>query len=247
MKSILVLGVTRISDSYPNVKYKLAALAAIFGEGYVDAVIDLEEGQAFAAIAEGRTTGRFRLAWRLLWGHLRSFYRSLANRSDAAYLCYPGIVLANWFGLPFVRSRYKALYLDAFISLYDTIVRDRRLLKAGNPAAKLLFAMEKRAIKVATAVIVDTPENARYYSELFDVPLARFHAVPLSIPPLPAASAARRGGSGTPLRCVFVGTFVPLQGVPVIVDAVRLLADDPDIEFVFVGDGQDAHCLEDVY
>ncbi len=245
MKSILVLGVTPISDSYPNVKYKLAALAEMFGEKYVDAVIRIEGQPAFASIAPGGKPGRLGLAWKLTWGHLREFYRSLRHRSDVGYICYPGIVLANWLGLPFVRSRYKALYLDAFISLYDTIVRDRRLLKAGNPAAKLLFAMEKRAFTVATAVIVDTPENAQYYSELFDVPLARFHAVPLSIPSLPAARVARRKDNGAPMRCVFIGTFVPLQGVPVIVDAVRLLADDPDIEFVFVGDGQDAHCLED--
>lgn len=242
MKSVLVLGVTRISDSYPNVKYKLAALAAIFGAGYIDAMIDIGERQAFAAIAERRGSGRFRLFWTFSWGHLCSFYRSLTNRSDAVYLCYPGIVLANWLGLPFVRARYKTLYLDAFISLYDTIVCDRRLLKAGNPAARLLFSLEKRALAVATTVIVDTPENARYYSELFDVPIARFHPIPLSIPPLPAASASRR--EGTPMRCVFVGTFVPLQGVPVIVEAIRLLADDRDIEFVFVGDGQDAQCLE---
>ncbi|NNF41124.1 MAG: hypothetical protein HKN64_07075, partial [Woeseiaceae bacterium] len=245
MKSILVLGVTRISDSYPNVKYKLAALAQLFAGKFVDAVIRIDAQQAFASLAPGGKPGSLGLAWKLCWGHLRAFYRSLRHRSEAAYICYPGIVLANWLALPFVRSRYERIYLDAFISLYDTIVCDRQLLNAGNPVAKLLFSLEKRALTIATTVLVDTPENARHYSELFDVPLARFHAVPLSIPPLPAASAPRRSGNDVALRCVFVGTFVPLQGVPVIVEAVRRLADDAAIEFVFIGDGQDAHCLED--
>lgn len=244
MKSILVLGVTRISDSYPNVKYKLAALGALFGEGFINGVIAIEERRTFAAIARGRKSGRLGLLWKLSWGHLRAFYRCLTQRSDAVYICYPGIVITAWLGLPFIRARYGRLYLDAFISLYDTVVCDRRLLKAGNPVAKLLFALERRALNVATTVVVDTPENARYYSELFGVPLARFHAVPLSIPPLPPADVARGESSAMPMRCVFVGTFVPLQGVPVIVDAVRLLADDPDFEFVFVGDGQDARYLE---
>ena len=177
-------------------------------------------------------------------GHLKAFYRSATHRADVVYVCYPGIVLAAWLGLPFVRSRYQAIYLDAFISLYDTIVCDRRLLRPGQLVAKLLFALERKALTTATTVIVDTPENADHYASLFNLPTTRFQVVPLGIPPLAPTSDAPEPPSDSPLRCIFVGTFVPLQGVPVIVEAIRVLGDEPGIEFVFVGDGQDAGCLD---
>ncbi len=245
MKQILVLGVTRLSDSYPNVRYKLALLAKIFGDQCIDAVIPVGGDTDFAAIMPGRQSGGAGFIWKLTIGHLKTFYRSAAHRCDAVYVCYPGILIAAWLGLPLVRSRYKLVYLDAFISLYDTVVLDRCLLKPEGFPAKLLLAMERRALNVATTVIVDTPENAAYYRELFDLPLKKFRVVPLSIPPMSPEDVKIRQRPESRLRCVFVGTFVPLQGVPVIVEAIKLLAGDPDIEFVFVGDGQDAKPLEE--
>ncbi|MBT8087787.1 MAG: glycosyltransferase [Gammaproteobacteria bacterium] len=244
MKSLLALGVTRINDSYPNVKYKLGMLSRIFGDQYVDAVVAIDGGQNFSAAGPRGWFSRLGLALRMLLAHLRAFYRSATHRADAVYVCYPGIVIAAWLGLPFIRSRYRAIYLDAFISLYDTVIHDRRLLKPGQLAAKLLFALERRALATATTVIVDTPENADHYASLFNLPAARFQVVPLSIPPLVPIGVAPKPAANSPLRCIFVGTFVPLQGVPVIVEAIRLLSDEPGIEFVFVGDGQDAGCLD---
>jgi len=148
-------------------------------------------------------------------------------------------------GLPIMRRRYPVMYLDAFISLYDTIVCDRRLLSEGNIFAKLLYRLEKRAFKSATLVIVDTPENALYYSQLFDIPQERFQAIPLCIPPMQAVEAMTEEKPAKCIRCVFVGTFVPLQGIRTIIDAAKILSNDPEIEFVFVGDGQDASYLQD--
>jgi glycosyltransferase involved in cell wall biosynthesis len=39
-------------------------------------------------------------------------------------------------------------------------------------------------------------------------------------------------------RVLFVGTYIPLHGVDVILEAAQYLADDPDIRFFLVGSGQ---------
>src|SRR5207237_3326806 len=41
------------------------------------------------------------------------------------------------------------------------------------------------------------------------------------------------------LRVVFFGSFTPLQGAPVIGEAIALLAEEPSIAFAMVGRGQD--------
>lgn len=245
MKRVQVLGVTQVNDSYPNVKYKLAALEQLLGESYVEFVVPLDKKNASQGFFSALGSSQAVFVWRLLTGHIKVLLHSLQHRAKSVYVCYPGIFLAAWLGLPFMRRRYPLMYLDAFISLYDTVVFDRRLLRESGLLAKLLYRLEKRAFTSATVVIVDTPENAQYYSELFDIPQDSFFAMPLSIPPLlPGKTKADTQQSGR-IRCVFVGTFVPLQGIRTIVEAAKLLADDSEIDFVFVGDGQDANYLQE--
>jgi glycosyltransferase involved in cell wall biosynthesis len=248
MKSLLVLGVTWVNDSYPNIKYKLDTLSRLPDLEYCERVYSLDANGNTTTYNRSMGASRIRFALRILLGHLKLILSRLPGTADTPvdviYVCYPGVIISACLGWSFFRRRYKSLYLDAFISLYDTVVNDRRLLKAESVLARLLYRLEKRAFESATTVIVDTQENAAYYSELYGISPQRFTSIPLSIPPvsLPTASADKLPGE--PLRCVFVGTFVPLQGVPVLVEAIRLLADEPGIEFVFIGDGQDSGCLE---
>ena len=47
-----------------------------------------------------------------------------------------------------------------------------------------------------------------------------------------------RVSSSETFRVLFVGTYIPLHGVDVILEAARYLANDPDIRFFLVGSGQ---------
>ena len=244
MKGFHALGVTQVNDSYPNVKYKLAALGKLLGEDYCEYIVPLDRAGASQQTLSAPDSNRLVLAWRLFAGHVRVLLYSLRHRANSIYVCYPGIFIAAWLGLPFMRRRYRYLYLDAFISLYDTVVFDRQLLEEGGLLAKLLFRFERRAFNSATTVLVDTPENARYYSDLFKLPQDRFFSMALSIPPLPSRKTVAEPKDKGRMRCVFIGTFVPLHGIRTIIEAAELLLDDSKIDFVFVGDGQDANYLQ---
>lgn len=245
MNGFHVLGVTQVNDSYPNVKYKLLAMRQLLGEDYVEYVIPIDKSLGSGSLFSALRSNRLMLAMRLVAGHLKVMVRTLRYSAKSAYVCYPGIAIAVWLSLPLVRRRYPVVLLDAFISLYDTVVLDRRLLRRGGLAARFLFRLERRAFATATSIVVDTPENAQYYSRLFELPRERFAVIPLCIPPVDRASPSTRDRECGSMRCLFLGTFVPLQGIPTIVAAMRLLADEADIEFVFVGDGQDAHHLQE--
>ena len=240
-----VVGVTQLNDSYPNVKYKLAMLERLLRTDYADFLVPIEKYGTSHNIISLLNGSRFGFLWHMLLGHVKVLSHCLKKRSNIIYVCYPGVFIAACLGLPILRSRYRYMYLDAFISLYDTVVCDRHLIKADSLLARLLFLVEKKAFSSATTVLVDTPENARDYSELFRLPLDRFYSLPLSIPPLASVQAATGAAVPGRLRCVFIGTFVPLQGVSTIVKAMTLLGEDAGIDFVFVGDGQDAVYLQD--
>jgi glycosyltransferase involved in cell wall biosynthesis len=244
MKSFQVFGVTQISDSYPNIKYKLTALRRLLGDKYSEYVMLSNRSVAAKGFFSALSSGSLTLIWRFLIGHIKVFFYSIRHRAESVYVCYPGIVITVWLGLPFIRKRYPVVFLDAFISLYDTVVMDRKILKENGVLARILYLLEKRAFEAATVVIVDTPENASYYSKLFGTPSDKFHAMPLCIPPLTVEIEKPKEHTSRRVRCVFVGTLVPLQGIRTIVDAVNFLEGDSEIEFVCIGDGQDAEHLD---
>lgn len=234
-----ITGVSQLSDLYPNVRYRVVQLRELADVS--EHIHDLGSGSLYA---RSTGAGRLRLALQMAWGHLRVFWRILLRPGDQLYVVYPAVFLVAAFSLLPARRRPRIL-MDAFISLYDTLVNDRGLLEAGAWRARLLYRLERRAFTTAAVVIVDTRENAGYYSELFRLPASRFVAVPLAIPPLEAPAEPVPQTREDAFTCLFMGSMVPLQGIETLLAAIALLADDPRIRFVFIGDGQQSPLLEE--
>ena len=68
-------------------------------------------------------------------------------------------ILVLW---PFAKMRGAKICWDVFISLYDTVVIDRKLIKEGSLLAKLLFASEWLATRAADIMLIDTNQHATY-------------------------------------------------------------------------------------
>ena len=172
----------------------------------------------------------------LIWRFLR------APRPDLVLLGFPGvldvIVLA-----PFARLRGVPVVWDMFMSLYDTVVHDRRLIGSRALAARLLHAAEGLALRGAELVFLDTEAHARHVESLYRLPPKRCGAVWVGAEverfrvPGPAFPVPRPPGA--PLRVLFYGQFVPLHGIDTIVEAARLMADDP-VEWTLIGRGQES-------
>jgi glycosyltransferase involved in cell wall biosynthesis len=131
----------------------------------------------------------------------------------------------------------RPVVLDAFLSLHDTLVRDRRLVREGSVAARLLRFLDRTSCRAADLVLLDTAAHADWFARFTGLPRERFFAVPVGEDDrvFPSAPLAPRGG---PLRVLWFGTFVPLQGVGTILDAAERLAADP-VRLRLVGRGQE--------
>src|ERR1700722_2829588 len=154
---------------------------------------------------------------------------------DAVVVGYLGHFDVHLARLLYRRGRVP-LVLDHLVSASGT-AKDRRL--DGGPRQKVLKLIDSAALSAADIVLVDTEEHREPLPERYQ-PKAR--VVPVGAP-LPWHAAARAasdasGGEGGPLRVVFYGLFTPLQGTPVIGQALGLLAD-ADIEVTMIGRGQD--------
>lgn len=185
--------------------------------------------------------GRVSAAIRALVAYPRLLWRLLASDPPDVFLvAHPG-----WFDVPVVwlaaRRHGVPILYDMFISLYDTMVLDRGLVAPHTALAKICKAADRLACRLASRVTVDTPADRKFFSELTGQSLDRFGVVWLG-----AQDQIFRPRPGIEVDCntvVFHGTFVPLQGVDIVVRAAKLLEPE-GIRFEIVGDGQQKQMID---
>jgi glycosyltransferase involved in cell wall biosynthesis len=135
----------------------------------------------------------------------------------------------------------KPVVLDAFLSLWETVVEDRKLLRPQGLAAQFLRSLERRAYLAADLILLDTQAHIEWVAQEFHVPVERFARVFVGAddrvfhPPGPDEAPPPADG---PREVLFYGKFIPLHGVEIILRAAHLLAGESDIRFTLVGTGQ---------
>lgn len=131
----------------------------------------------------------------------------------------------------------KPVIFDAFISNYDTLVYDRKLVPEGSLKAKLLWLADKYSCKFADIVIVDTEEHKNYFVSEFNLNSRKFKPIPIGADDeifYPTYSIKKKDH----FLVLFFGTFIPLQGIEYIVETAKLLRNNKDIKFEILGSGQ---------
>ncbi len=168
------------------------------------------------------------------WIQFALFCRGLFVDADCFVVGYPGhfdMVTAKMLSL----IRRKPLVFDVFVSLYDSMVFDRKSVKEGSLLAKVRFAADKYTCAMAHLLLIDTPQHADYFAQEFGTDRAMF--LPLWVGansdfffPVAVEKCAR-------FTVSFHGKFIPLQGVEYILEAAEILKDEA-IDFRIVGNGQ---------
>jgi len=237
-KGFSVVGVHTASEAYPNTLYALEELRRDFCPSEINIPLLPETGGAIKL-----RNSRFSSALKFLTSHVGVLLRALSVRQQkCVYVPYPStFLLLAWSFFP-KRLRPRKIVADAFISIYDTAINDRKLISPGCYFAKLLKSAERRAFRTANVIIVDTPQNAEFYTEIFQLPHQLFTPIPLLTNENDYTKTAlpKKGIC----NILFVGTLIPLHGIDVILAAASLLAYRKDIIFTIVGDGQEAHAVE---
>jgi glycosyltransferase involved in cell wall biosynthesis len=124
-----------------------------------------------------------------------------------------------------------AVALDHLVSASDTAL-DRGV--ASGWLVRVLRRLDRAAVNAAHYPCVDTVEHRE---RIWLPARARAVVVPVGAPSAWFYPPVR--SDGEPVRVVFFGSFTPLQGAPVIGEALRLLAEDDRFAFTIVGRGQD--------
>ena len=127
------------------------------------------------------------------------------------------------------------LVFDPLISAYDKQVWERFKLRGSDRGAERLLAWERARFSRADRVIADTASHAAFFAETLEVPREKLHVVYVGADetlfrPAPARVPA------SPVDVLFYGSFIPLHGASVIIEAARLYRGPP-VRWSLLGDG----------
>ena len=149
------------------------------------------------------------------------------------------------------------LLFDPLVSRWDTQVRDIGRVRAGSFAALRLRMSDRLSMGLADIVLCDTWEHGEFFSSEFGVARQKIARVPVGADREAFAMGAKRAeraattedaASGPrPLEVAFVGGFLPLHGMPVIVQAAAILEarHGPGFaRFTLAGHGMEAYRVD---
>jgi glycosyltransferase involved in cell wall biosynthesis len=157
---------------------------------------------------------------------------------DVLVVGYPGQVdvflarLLSWL------SR-KPLVWDVLNSLYLICV-ERGIAERNPKSVRLIRSLERMACRLPDHLVLDSAEFANWFRAAHGVTPDRVWLVPIGADDRtfrPTPHPVSEGG-GT-FRVVYFGSYIPNHGVEYIVEAARLLADEPAIHFELIGTGPD--------
>lgn len=174
----------------------------------------------------------------LVYGYLKLIlcYLSNVKKIDVVIVGYIGqldMFIAKFLNLFF----NKKIIFNPMVSLYDTIILDRGIIKQESWKAYLLKLLDRFSCKFADKVVLDTDKHADYFAREFNIERKKFHRIFIGADeklfyPIKKLKKSKN------FIVLFYGKFTPLHGIEYILRCAKLLEDYKNIKFKIVGSGQ---------
>lgn len=130
------------------------------------------------------------------------------------------------------------LTFDPLVSLYDTVVLDRRLLKPRSFLARILHRIDRLAFSIADEILIDTHAHRDFLAEEFGIEPGKFTVIPLYAPAIFRPMNVPK--DPTRFVVLFHGKFIPLHGIEKILRAMAIIerAGHTEVLLKLAGGGQ---------
>lgn len=141
--------------------------------------------------------------------------------------------------LPFfyLKMRKKVIIIDFFISVYDTLIHDRKNFKDLGIVARLCHLLDTITLNKANNIITDTKVDEEYFIKEFKCNPGKFETLYLKADTsiFYPRKQCKRADLHNKFVVLYFGSMLPLQGVDVVLNAIELLKDQETIYFQIIG------------
>lgn len=153
-------------------------------------------------------------------------------------------ILVIWM---FARLRGVPICWDVFISLYDTVVIDRKIVPKESMAALLLYILEWLSSRAANQLFMDTHTHAEYFEKLYRL---RPHRVKHIYVGAESNIFKKKEIIRNPkeiFTVLFYGQFIPLHGIDTIVRAAKIIEKfRENVRWILIGKGQEEPRIDEL-
>lgn len=126
----------------------------------------------------------------------------------------------------------KPIVFDSLISPYSVIHDERKAGLPGLIISKCVYYLEKSILRHSDKILTDTHLHAEYLLDTFKLSPDKVHVLPVGA--VEDIATPKHQESSKPLEVLFYGSFLPLHGIQIMLDAAEKLRDKP-IHFTFIG------------
>ncbi len=158
---------------------------------------------------------------------------------DVVVVAYMGQfdILVIWL---FARLRGVPICWDVFISLYDTVVIDRKIISQKSIAALMLYLLEWLSSRAANQLFMDTRTHAEYFEKLYHLPSNSVRHVYVGAESNLFKKERINHKPKEVFTVLFYGQFIPLHGIDTIVHAAKIIEKSgEDVLWILIGKGQE--------
>lgn len=168
---------------------------------------------------------------------IKAYFTLLKKHHGLEY----SIMIIPWRGImTFPLAKFlskKPIIFFSYVSIYDTLIMDRKKYKEKSLIAKFIKFVEKKACQMSDLVVLENNETVEYFSREYSIPKNKFRvfnwgADEKKFSPLLIKKKEKV------FRVLYFGTYIPFHGVNTIIESARLIQEHKDIKFILCGKGQ---------
>ena len=149
-----------------------------------------------------------------------------------------------------IGQKEVVVVADFFLSLYDTICLDRKLVSAKGLISKTLRKMDENVLAGAKLVVTDTKADADFFASEYNINRDKFEVLYLEADERiyckrngifeqdsykEKASESKETTGNCIKEVLYFGTGLPLQGTDVVLEAIDKVASKSNIKCTYIG------------
>lgn len=131
----------------------------------------------------------------------------------------------------------KILVWDAFYSLYDAWVNDKKLVSKNSPKAWYYWFLDWLNCILADKILLDTDEHIKYFQKIFRIKKEKF--IKVLVGSDDEIFYSREKKKSDKFLVHFHGNYIPLQGTEYIIKAAKILENEEIVFRMIGGRGQE--------
>ena len=166
------------------------------------------------------------------YGQLIKKYWSIHNQIDIIMVGFPGHTIMP---LAWILSRLsgKKTVFDVFVSLYDSIILDRKSYSKFSLHSLKYWLLDWSSCRLSDLNISEVDAYTKYFVKTFGIKENKFRTVFIGSDDTILYPRERKF-SNKEFLVHFHGTYLPIQGIPYIIKAANILRDD-NVRFKLIG------------